>query len=60
MPAVTYKVFKYLRVVRALFMLINLAIQIEWICFAQFTGAAAAFYFRIDGYPNPLFRVNNC
>ncbi len=38
------KVYPYRWVVLAVFMLINLAIQIEWICFAPITGPAAQFY----------------
>jgi len=46
MPAAvsTYKVYPYRWVVLAVFMLINLTIQIEWICFAPITGPAAKFY----------------
>ncbi len=40
----TFKVYPYRWVVLAVFMLINLAIQIEWICFAPITGPAAQFY----------------
>ncbi len=43
MPS-TIKVYPYRWVVLAVFMLINLAIQIEWICFAPITGPAAQFY----------------
>ncbi len=41
---VTYKVYPYRWVVLAVFMLINLTIQIEWICFAPITGPAASYY----------------
>jgi len=45
MPAAaTYKVYPYRWVILAVFMLINLTIQIEWICFAPITGPAAKFY----------------
>ncbi len=40
----SFKVYPYRWVVLAVFMLINLAIQIEWICFAPITGPAAQFY----------------
>jgi len=40
----TFKVYPYRWVVLAVFMLINLTIQIEWICFAPITGPAAQFY----------------
>lgn len=42
--ATTYKVYPYRWVVLAVFMLINLTIQIEWICFAPITGPAASYY----------------
>src|SRR5450759_93090 len=45
MPTATaYKVYPYRWVILAVFMLINLTIQIEWICFAPITGQAAKFY----------------
>ena len=41
MPTATaYKVYPYRWVILAVFMLINLTIQIEWICFAPITGQA--------------------
>ena len=40
----SFKVYPYRWVVLAAFMLINLAIQIEWICFAPITGPAASYY----------------
>ncbi len=42
--ATTYKVYPYRWVVLSVFMLINLTIQIEWICFAPITGPAASYY----------------
>ncbi len=39
-----FKVYPYRWVILGVFMLINLTIQIEWICFAPITGPAAAFY----------------
>ena len=42
--AASYKVYPYRWVILAVFMLINLTIQIEWICFAPITGPAASFY----------------
>lgn len=39
-----YKVYGYRWVVLGVFMLINIAIQILWICFAPITGPAAEFY----------------
>ncbi|MCL5071836.1 MAG: MFS transporter [Actinobacteria bacterium] len=39
-----YKVYSYRWVVLGVFMLINAAIQILWICFAPITGPAAQFY----------------
>ena len=44
MPDKNYKVYPYRWVVLGVFMLINLAIQILWICFAPITGPAAQFY----------------
>jgi len=45
MPTATaYKVYPYRWVILAVFMFINLTIQIEWICFAPITGQAAKFY----------------
>jgi MFS family permease len=42
--AVSFKVYPYRWMILAVFMLINLTIQIEWICFAPITGPAATFY----------------
>ena len=42
--ATDYKLYSYRWVVLAVFMLINLTIQILWITFAPITGPAAAFY----------------
>jgi len=44
MPDKNYKVYPYRWVVLGVFMLINVAIQILWICFAPITGPAAQFY----------------
>ena len=44
MPDKNYKVYPYRWVVLVVFMLINMAIQILWICFAPITGPAAQFY----------------
>jgi MFS family permease len=44
MPDKNYKVYPYRWVVLGVFMLINMAIQILWICFAPITGPAAQFY----------------
>src|SRR5512141_2656634 len=44
MPEATYKVYPYRWVVLSVFALINLTIQILWICFAPITGPAARFY----------------
>lgn len=40
----SYRVYGYRWVVLAMFMLINLTIQILWICFAPISGPAAQFY----------------
>ncbi|MCE5206733.1 MAG: MFS transporter [Chloroflexi bacterium] len=40
----SYQVYGYRWVVLGVFMLINVAIQILWICFAPITGPAAEFY----------------
>ena len=40
----TYKVYRYRWVVLAVFMLITLAIQVMWICFAPITGDVSKFY----------------
>lgn len=42
--AKSYQVYGYRWVVLGMFMLINVAIQILWICFAPITGPAAKFY----------------
>jgi len=39
-----YRVYGYRWVVLGVFMLINAAIQILWICFAPITGPAAEYY----------------
>jgi sugar phosphate permease len=44
MPDNTYKIYPYRWVILAVFMLINVTIQILWICFAPITGPAAKFY----------------
>jgi MFS family permease len=44
MPDESYKVYPYRWIVLSVFMLINVAIQILWICFAPITGPAAQFY----------------
>lgn len=44
MPDKNYKVYPYRWIVLGVFMLINLAIQMLWICFAPITGPAARFY----------------
>ena len=44
MPAKTYQVYPYRWVVLGVFSLINLTIQMLWICFAPITGPAAKFY----------------
>ena len=44
MPEKSYRVYGYRWVVLAMFMLINLTIQILWICFAPISGTAAQFY----------------
>jgi MFS family permease len=44
MPEKSYRVYGYRWVVLAMFMLINLTIQILWICFAPISGPAAKFY----------------
>lgn len=44
MPESTYKVYPYRWVILAVFMFINLTIQILWICYAPITGPAAKFY----------------
>jgi MFS family permease len=40
----SYQVYGYRWVVLGMFMLVNVAIQILWICFAPITGPAAQFY----------------
>jgi sugar phosphate permease len=44
MPEPSYRVYPYRWVILAMFALINVAIQILWICFAPITGPAAKFY----------------
>ncbi|MCL5071653.1 MAG: MFS transporter [Actinobacteria bacterium] len=44
MPDKNYKVYPYRWVILGVFMLINLVIQILWICFAPITGPVAQFY----------------
>jgi sugar phosphate permease len=44
MTASTVRVYPYRWVVLAMFALINIAIQILWICFAPITGPAAKYY----------------
>ena len=44
MPEKNYRVYGYRWVILAMFMLINLTIQILWICFAPISGPAAQFY----------------
>jgi len=44
MPEKTYRVFAYRWVVLAVFMLVNLTIQLLWISYAPVTGPAAQFY----------------
>jgi len=44
MPDKNYKVYPYRWVVLGVFMLINMVIQILWICFAPITGPVAQFY----------------
>ena len=39
-----FKVYSYRWVVLGVFMLVNFAIQVLWICFAPITGPAAAYY----------------
>jgi MFS family permease len=40
----SFKVYPYRWTILAVFMLVNIAIQILWICFAPITGPAAKFY----------------
>jgi MFS family permease len=44
MPEKNYQVYGYRWVVLGVFMLVNVAIQLLWICFAPITGPAAKFY----------------
>jgi len=44
MPDNTFKVYPYRWVILAVFSLVNLTIQMLWICFAPITGPAAKFY----------------
>ena len=39
-----FRIYPYRWIILAVFMLINMAIQIMWICFAPITGPAAQFY----------------
>ncbi len=48
MDAADIKVYGYRWVVLAVFMLINVTMQILWICFAPVTGLAASFYHVTD------------
>ncbi len=48
MPEKNYRVYGYRWVVLAMFMLINVTIQILWICFAPISGPAAEFYHVSD------------
>jgi MFS family permease len=56
----TYRVYGYRWVILGLFMLINLTIQMLWICFAPITGLAAKFYGVSDlqiGFLAMLFMI---
>ncbi len=56
----TYQVYPYRWVILAVFMLINLTIQMLWICFAPITGLAAKFYNVSDlqiGFLAMLFMI---
>jgi MFS family permease len=44
MPDNTFKVYPYRWVILAVFSLVNLTVQMLWICFAPITGPAAKFY----------------
>lgn len=44
MPEKTYRVYSYRWVILLAFSLVNLSIQMLWICFAPVTGPAAQFY----------------
>ncbi len=44
MPERTYRIYTYRWVILLAFSLVNLAIQMLWICFAPITGAAALYY----------------
>ena len=60
MPEPTYKTYSYRWVILAVFMGINLTIQILWICFAPITGLAAKFYGVSDlqiGFLAMLFMI---
>ena len=60
MPETTYKTYPYRWVVLAVFMAINLTIQILWICFAPITGPAAKYYGVTDlqiGFLAMLFMI---
>ncbi len=56
----TYRVYAYRWVILGVFMLINLTIQMLWICFAPITGPAAKFYGVSDlqiGFLAMLFMI---
>ncbi len=60
MPDKTYRVYPYRWVILAVFMLINLTIQMLWICFAPITGLASKFYGVSDlqiGFLAMLFMI---
>ena len=60
MPEKTYRVYPYRWVILGVFMLINLTIQMLWICFAPITGTAAKFYGVTDlqiGFLAMLFMI---
>ncbi len=60
MPDKTYQVYPYRWVILAVFMLINLTIQMLWICFAPITGLAAKFFGVSDlqiGFLAMLFMI---
>jgi sugar phosphate permease len=44
MPGNTFKVYPYRWAILAVFSLVNLTVQMLWICFAPITGPAAKFY----------------
>src|SRR5512143_738381 len=60
MPEKTYRVYAYRWVILGVFMLINLTIQMLWICFAPVTAEAAKFYGVSDlqiGFLAMLFMI---